>query len=113
MQMAKLAEWIVAGVIAAAPVAQAQQGGADEARIKRIVDGIVQPAMRAGDVPGVGVGITLHGKHYFFGYGQATDGGAPFRADTEVEIGSVTKIFTTAMLAQAVNAAKMSLNDPA
>ena len=27
MQMAKLAEWIVAGVIAAAPVAQAQQSG--------------------------------------------------------------------------------------
>jgi hypothetical protein len=76
MQMAKLAEWIVAGVIAAAPLAQAQQGGADEARIKRIVDGIVQPAMQADVIPGVGVGITLHGKHYFFGYGQATDDGA-------------------------------------
>lgn len=42
--MTKLVAWIVAGIIVAAPVTRAKQGDVDEARIKKIVDGIVQPA---------------------------------------------------------------------
>jgi CubicO group peptidase (beta-lactamase class C family) len=47
--------------------------------------------------------VSLHRRRYFFSYGQATDAGAPFTADTLVEIGSCTKVFTTTLFALAVN----------
>jgi CubicO group peptidase (beta-lactamase class C family) len=49
------------------------------------------------------VGVSFHGHEYFFPYGQATNGGAPFAPDTLVEIGSCTKVFTTTLFALEVN----------
>ena len=89
--------------------------GGEEAAVKRIVDGIMQPYLAQGQrnaggrrwsrSPYLGaiVAISLHGHRYFFPYGKATDAGAPFTRETLVEIGSCTKTFTTTLFALAIN----------
>lgn len=92
----------------------AQAGGAttgdDEASIKRVVDGIMQPYVSQNSLPGAIVGVSLHRHRYYFPYGQATDAGAPFAPDTLVEIGSCTKTFTTTLFALAINEKQMDPN---
>jgi CubicO group peptidase (beta-lactamase class C family) len=111
-------------VLAAAKVAQEPSAagqnvqpnaGGEEAAIKRIVDGIMQPYLAqgqrmAGGHPwkrspflGTIVAISLHGHRYFFLDGKATDTGAPFTRETLLEIGSCTKTFTTTLFALAIN----------
>ena len=99
---------------AAGPHLQPDAGG-EEAAVKRVVDGIMQPYLaqeqRTADgrrwsrSPHLGtiVAVSLHGHRYFFPYGKATDTGAPFTRDTLVEIGSCTKTFTTTLFALAIN----------
>ena len=89
--------------------------GSDEAAVKRVVDGIMQPYLAQGQrmagsrrwsrSPDLGaiVGVSLHGHRYFFPYGKATDARAPFTRETIVEIGSCTKTFTTTLFALAIN----------
>jgi len=89
--------------------------GSDEAAVKRVVDGIMQPYLAQGQrmagsrtwsrSPDLGaiVAVSLHGHRYFFPYGKATDAGAPFTRETIVEIGSCTKTFTTTLFALAIN----------
>ena len=72
-----------------------------EAAIQQMVDGIIKPFLSQHHIPGAIVGVSLHGKTYFFPYGKATDAGAPFTPDTLVEIGSCTKVFTTTLFALA------------
>src|SRR4029434_10523527 len=100
---------------AAAPNLQPNAGG-EEAEVKRVVDGIMQPYLaqeqrnppRGGvwrRAPNLGaiVAVSLHGHRYFFPYGKATDAGAPFTPDTIVKIGSCTKTFTATLFALAIN----------
>jgi CubicO group peptidase (beta-lactamase class C family) len=87
----------------------------EEAAVKQVVDGIMQPylAQRQRTVGGRGwirsphlgaiVAVSLHGHRYFFPYGKATDAGAPLTRETLVEIGSCTKTFTTTLFALAIN----------
>ncbi len=63
----------------------------------------MQPYLAQTQAPGAIVGVSLHGRRYFFLYGKATDAGAPFAPDTLVEIGSCTKTFTTTLFALAIN----------
>ena len=77
--------------------------GDEEAGARQVVDRIMQPYLSQNSIPGAIVGVSLHGRRYFFSYGQATDAGEPFTADTLVEIGSCTKVFTTTLFALAVN----------
>ena len=98
----------------AGPYLQPNAGG-EEAAVKRVVDGIMQPYLAQGQrmaggqrwtrSPYLGaiVAVSLHGQRYFFPYGKATDAGAPFTRDTLVEIGSCTKTFTTTLFALAIN----------
>jgi len=100
---------------AAGPRLQPDAGG-EEAAVKRVVDGIMQPYLAQGQrslprgrtwsrSPNVGaiVAVSLHGHRYFFPYGKATNVGAPFTSDTLLEIGSCTKTFTTTLFALAIN----------
>ena len=87
----------------------------EEAAVKSVVDGIMQPYLAQGQrmaggrrwsrSPHLGtiVAVSLHGHRYFFPYGKATDAGAPFTRQTLVEIGSCTKTFTTTLFALAIN----------
>ena len=97
----------LAGIAALAQPAQWQpsvgpNAGDEEAGVKRVVDRIMHPYLNRNYIPGAIVGVSLHGRRYFFSFGQATDAGAPFTADTLVEIGSCTKTFTTTLFALAV-----------
>ena len=91
------------------------EAGGEEAVVKRVVDGIMQPYLAQRErtagghrwilSPHLGtiVAVSLHGHRYFFPYGTSTDAGAPFTRETLVEIGSCTKTFTTTLFALAIN----------
>src|SRR4029077_8479239 len=99
--------------------------GDEEAAVKRVVDGIMQPYLAqsqrmAGGHPwkrspflGTIVAVSLHGHRYFFPYGKATDAGAPMTRETLVEIGSCTKTFTTTLFALAINRNQIVPDAPA
>ena len=97
-----LALYLLAAFACAQPTKAAAPQANDEARIKQIVDGIMQPYLAQTGAPGAIVGVSLHGHRYYFPYGKATDAGAPFASDTLVEIGSCTKTFTTTLFALAI-----------
>ena len=108
----------------AGPDLQPNAGG-EEAAVKRVVDGIMQPYLAQGQrmaggrrwsrSPHLGtiVAVSLHGHRYFFPYGKATDAGAPFTRETLVEIGSCTKTFTTTLFALAFNRNQIVADAPA
>lgn len=89
----------------------------EAARIRQVVDQYMNRLL-ATDTPGPRrpgaiVGVSLHGKRYFFHYGTARDDGTPFTSDTLVEIGSCTKVFTTTLFAWAINHGQIDPNAPA
>jgi CubicO group peptidase (beta-lactamase class C family) len=79
--------------------------------VGQVVDSVVNPWIEKNNLPGVAVGISLAGKESFYFYGHRDDAGNPFRADSMVEIGSCTKVFTATLLAEQVNDGHMALND--
>jgi CubicO group peptidase (beta-lactamase class C family) len=112
-----------------APSAAGQNSQRDaegqEAAVKRVVDGIMQPYLaqeqrtagghewrRSPDLGAI-VAVSLHGHRYFFPYGKATEAGAQFTRETLVEIGSCTKTFTTTLFALAINRNQMVPDAPA
>lgn len=76
--------------------------GDEEQKVQAAVSAVMHRYMTTHTVPGAVVGVSLHGRRYFFHYGKATDAGDPFTPDTVVEIGSNTKTFTTALFALAL-----------
>jgi beta-lactamase class C len=83
-------------------------------KIRHLVEGIIQPVMEQNDVPGLAVGITIGGKHYFFNYGLASkETGDKVTEDTLFEIGSLSKTFTATLAAYAQETGALSLLDPA
>ena len=108
----------VANVVAqqASPAGQHLQpdAGDEEAAVKRVVDGIMQPYLaqsqrmagghqwKRSPFLGTIVAVSLHGHRYFFPYGSYRRG-RPFTRETLVEIGSCTKTFTTTLFALAIN----------
>ncbi|HLN12919.1 MAG TPA: serine hydrolase [bacterium] len=106
--------WIGALCVVLVSVGAGVPAGAQDAPpagLQQIVDQVVQPAMAKGGIPGAAVGISLRGHTYVFPYGRANDRGHAFTADTLVEIGSCTKVFTATLLALAADAHQLSLDD--
>jgi CubicO group peptidase (beta-lactamase class C family) len=114
---------LIVAILAMAKVVAQQVSSAsgEEAAVKRVVDGIMQPYLaqeqrtsprsqrwRRSAALGAIVAVSLHSHRYFFPYGKATDVGMPFTRDTLVEIGSCTKAFTTALFALAINRDQIS-----
>jgi serine-type D-Ala-D-Ala carboxypeptidase/endopeptidase len=77
------------------------------------VDALVQPLIDGEWCPGVVVGWVTPEESHVYGYGRfsAKDGRRP-DGRTVFEIGSITKVFTSLLLANEVNAGRMSLDDP-
>jgi beta-lactamase class C len=64
-------------------------------------------------VPGVAVELYVNGKPYFYNFGYANrDEKKPVTQKTIFEIGSITKLFTSLLLAEQVNAGNLQLNAP-
>jgi CubicO group peptidase (beta-lactamase class C family) len=77
------------------------------------IEGAVQPLFKGKKDVGIVVGvIDRHGQRVF-GYGSvAVNGGKAPNGDTVFEIGSITKVFTTLVLAQMVRDGQLKLDDP-
>jgi CubicO group peptidase (beta-lactamase class C family) len=82
--------------------------------IEEIARTFAASAVDSGSAVGVAVAVTYRGRPpQFFSYGRAHAGtGALVGPDTIFEMGSVTKVFTTALLADAVLAGQLKLNEP-
>jgi len=68
---------------------------------------------RLGNNAGIVVGIVRGGEQWVAGYGALDAGQQPPDEDTIFEIGSVTKVFTTLVLAEMVLRGDVALDDPA
>lgn len=89
-------------------------GEAPADRLKALVDAAVQPAMKANDIPGLAVAISLKGEPHYFSYGLASkEDGRRVTPETLFEIGSVSKTFTATLAGYALAQDKMRLDDRA
>lgn len=89
-------------------------GEAPADRLKALVDAAVQPVMKANDIPGLAVAISLKGKPHYFSYGLASkEDGRQVTPETLFEIGSVSKTFTATLAGYALAQDKMRLDDRA
>ena len=95
---------LVAALVCTFPVAaqgSAPTGPADATEaLQATVDRVVGRHAQDEAIPGLVVGISWRGQRSFFGYSGT--GQPAYGADTIVEIGSITKVFTTALFAEAV-----------
>ena len=81
--------------------------------MRRVAETFAKSAVENGLAIGASVGITLRGRPHFFAYGLADiPTGTPTTPDTIYQIGSVTKIFTTAMLGQNIVIGINQLSEP-
>jgi CubicO group peptidase (beta-lactamase class C family) len=79
---------------------------------KQVLDGIVAPSITARENIGLAVGVIKHGQHQIFGYGTLTNAHMdPIDGSTLFEIGSVTKVFTSALLVSATGDGLVGLDD--
>jgi len=91
---------------------------ADKPSVRQIADTYAKQAISSGQAIGIGVAVVLRGqKPQFFTYGDAVveSGGnpaVPFTPNSLFQIGSVTKVFTTNLLGQAVTKGQLGLNTP-
>jgi CubicO group peptidase (beta-lactamase class C family) len=91
-----------------------QVQAADASRALQGIDGEVREAMKALNVPGVAVGVVQDGKVVLAkGYGVLDINGAQaVDADTLFAVGSVSKSFTTAVMATLVDEGKLDWDRP-
>src|ERR1700679_1742311 len=47
----------------------------EESTVKQVVDQYMQPLLAQSGAPGAIVGVSIHGRRYFYTYGKATDEG--------------------------------------
>src|SRR5262245_43300842 len=108
-----LAVFIAVLLIAPAPLVAADSA-LSNATIARIIETFARPAIDTGAAVGISVGVTYRGRPpQFFSYGTANVAdGTAVTPDTIFQMGSVTKVFTTALLADAVLAGRLKLTLP-
>ncbi|MGU3538446.1 serine hydrolase domain-containing protein [Methylobacterium sp. A54F] len=84
--------------------------GADAEALRPLVDRLVGGAVAREAMPGAVVGVSWRGRRSYFGYSGTGD--RPYEPGTIVEIGSITKVFTTALFAEAVIEGRMQRDAP-
>lgn len=86
---------------------------ADDAKLANQVRRLAQPLVDDEAVVGLAIGLLDKGQRHTFGLGRiAADREELPTADTLYEIGSITKVFTGLLLADAVERKQLSLDDP-
>ena len=86
------------------------QPAARDPEVRAIVDRLAGPVAVENAIPNLTVAISWRGQRYFFFY---TGTGAPRASrDDVVEIGSITKVFTTLLYADALAKGRMAETDP-
>jgi CubicO group peptidase (beta-lactamase class C family) len=98
------------GVSVATAEPQPTEGATD---IGPAIDEAVQPLLKSKKGVGIVVGVIDRRGQRVFGYGDvAVNGAKAPDGDTVFEVGSITKVFTTAVLAQMARDRKLKLDDP-
>ncbi|MGI6853185.1 class C beta-lactamase [Mesorhizobium sp. 1B3] len=104
------------GILAAASLSFGTSTYAADSRgqLDRVVGEAIKPVMKANNIPGIAVAVTVQGKQYFFNYGTASkESGQKVTEDTIFEIGSISKTFTATLASYAQVRANLSLSDNA
>jgi CubicO group peptidase (beta-lactamase class C family) len=82
--------------------------------LRRTVNEAVQSIRKQYAVPGIAVGVTAGGKHYFYNYGvMSKDNRIPVTQRTLFEIGSFSKTITATFACYAAQRGALSLTDMA
>jgi CubicO group peptidase (beta-lactamase class C family) len=77
------------------------------------VDSLVQPYITRQATKGLSIGVLKSGKKFYYGYGETAKGNNQIPDEhTIFEIGSISKTFTAALLADASMKGYVSLDDP-
>src|SRR5262245_29136088 len=109
-----LAVSIAALLVAPVPVVASDPAASSAAAIARIVETFARPAVDRGGAVGIAVGVTYRDRPpQFFSHGTANiAAGTAVTPDTIFQMGSVTKVFTTALLGDAVLSGRLELALP-
>jgi beta-lactamase class C len=85
----------------------------NQSAIKSVVDNIIQTHLARNNLPGAAVDVYYNGHEYQYFYGVANKSKhTPISKDTIFELASISKVFTTSMLAIEVKKGKIQLTDP-
>ena len=83
-----------------------------EQQVREIVDQQFKPLLDQYKIPGLAVGVTFDGKHYFINYGLASKSNQqPVSNHTLFELGSVSKTFNATLAAYAQAQGQLLLSD--
>ena len=100
-----------ASLAACAIIPAATAARADDAEVERIVRQHVQPMLIAAG--GMAIAVHMDGRTLFFNYGMADVARKePITSDVLFNLASVTKVFLSTLLAQAVKRGEVALEDP-
>ena len=106
--MNRLALFAVATVAMTAPAP-----ALDQADFERIAGGIFAPIMAEYGIPGLAVGVVMDGETRVFTAGLANPKtGTPVTTATLFELGSVSKLFTVTLAAQAEGDGVLRIDEP-
>ena len=107
--MKKIVKLISTGLLLLMPFYASAQTPQDEEIVRQSITAF----MKQNNIPGAAVELYVNGKpeSYYFGYADQ-EKKTPITKNTIFEVGSITKIMTSILLAQQVDAAKVQLNDP-
>src|SRR5215510_11099525 len=109
--MRVMAAAMAAAVLAAAVMPAATAARADDAEVGQIVRQHVQPMLIAAG--GMAVVVHIDDRTLFFNYGMADVARKePITSDVLFNLASVTKVFISTLLAQAVKQGEVALEDP-
>ncbi|MBX3146189.1 MAG: beta-lactamase family protein [Gemmatimonadales bacterium] len=100
---------LLAAVLVTAGPLRAQLHFPSDDAIQAILDGQVTAKRTVGLVIGL---IETDGTRRIFTAGQSGHPGLPLNGKTVFEIGSITKVFTTGLLAEMVSRSEVELSDP-
>jgi len=77
------------------------------------IESLVQPFLENEKFSGVSIGVVLDGASWTLNYGQVSPSNSTKPSgDTIYEIGSISKVFTSVLLADAVNSGRVELDQP-
>lgn len=103
---------IAVAMVPCGALSSASQAAESPGRIAAAVDNAFRPLLKAHDVPGMAVAVTVDGRSHVFTYGVASkERNRPVTRDTLFEVGSVSKTVTATLAAYAQVLGKMSLDD--
>ncbi|MBM4247567.1 MAG: hypothetical protein FJ148_27900 [Deltaproteobacteria bacterium] len=103
---------LAALALSAPPGVAQDELAAGPPEIAALVEKYMAPLVGPGRAAGAAVAVVRDGTSHYFSFGTRNEAGDPVTPETIFEIGSVTKVFTTALLGMAVDAGEMNLDDP-